>query len=98
MPAKKQKSDLYIRMRSGVIYAAIILAGTLLGNIATMIMIAGAAGICAYEFFMMLRSDAKLPNEVLGIGAAVAYPITYYFFGIKGAIFVTAALIIALLV
>ena len=98
MAEKKQKSDLYIRLRSGAIYAAVILAGSLLGNLATMIMLAGAAGICSFEFFVMLRSDAKLPNEVLGIGAAVAYPVTYYFFGIKGAIFVTAALIVALLV
>lgn len=98
MADRKQKSDLYIRLRSGAIYAAVILAGSLLGNLATMIMLAGAAGICAFEFFVMLRSDAKLPNEVLGIGAAVAYPVTYYFFGIKGTIFVAAALIVALLV
>ena len=94
---EKKHSDLFIRLRSGVIYAVIILAGTLLGNLATMIMLAVAAGISAYEFYFMLRSDAKLPNEVLGIAAAVAYPISYYFFQVKGVIFITAALIIMLL-
>lgn len=98
MAEKKKHSDLFIRLRSGAIYAAIILAGSLLGNFATMIMIAGASGICAFEFYLMLRSDAKLPNELLGIIAAVAYPVVYYFFGIKGDIFVTAAFLVALLV
>ena len=36
------------------------------------------AGICAGEFFYMLRSDAKLPNEMLGIIAAVLYPCLLY--------------------
>ncbi|MDO5427015.1 MAG: hypothetical protein Q4F54_04980 [Coriobacteriia bacterium] len=74
------------------------MAGSLLGNIATLIMVAGAAGICAYEFYFMLRSDAKLPNEALGIAAAVAFPISYFFFQMKGVILVTAALIIMLLI
>ena len=98
MKEKKQHSDLFIRLRSGLIYAIVILAGSLLGNIATMIMIAAAAGISAFEFYFMLRSDAKLPNEALGIAAAVAFPVTYIFFQMKGVIFVTATFIIALLV
>lgn len=76
---KKHSSDLFIRLRSGAIYAAVILLGTLLGNIATMILLSAAAGICAFEFYAMLRSDAKLPNEVLGILGAMAYPVAFYF-------------------
>lgn len=98
MAEQKQKSDLFIRLRSGAIYAVFVLAGSLLGNIATMILIAAASGVAAYEFYFMLRSDAKLPNESLGIGAAVAYPVSYFFFSTKGVIFVTAALIIMLLI
>ena len=98
MAEKKQHSDLFIRLRSGAVYAVIILAGSLLGNIATLVMVAAAAGISAYEFYFMLRSDAKLPNEALGIAAAVAFPVSYFFFQMKGVIFVTAAFIIALLI
>lgn len=94
----KQHSDLFIRMRSGVVYAAVILAGSLLGNIATTIMLACASGICAFEFYYIQRSDAKLPNEALGIIAAVAYPLSYFFFNVKGVIFVTVSLILLLLV
>lgn len=98
MVEANKHSDLYIRLRTGVVYAVIIIAGSLLGNVATMIMLAAAAGISAYEFYFMLRSDAKLPNETLGIAGAVAYPVCYYFFGIKGVLFVTAALIITLMI
>lgn len=98
MSEKKQHSDLFIRLRSGLIYAIVIIAGTLLGNLATMIMLSAASGFAAYEFYVMLRSDAKLPNELLGILAAVFYPISYYFLRTTGVIFVTAALIVALLV
>ena len=55
MAEKKQHSDLFIRLRSGAVYAVIILAGSLLGNIATLVMVAAAAGISAYEFYFMLR-------------------------------------------
>ena len=33
----------------------------------------------------MLRSDAKLPNEMLGIIAAVLYPVSVYVYGLTGA-------------
>lgn len=95
--AKKINSDLFIRLRSGVIYAFCVLVGSLLGNLATMIMLAVAAGICSFEFYLMLRSDAKLPNETIGILGAVAYPVSYYFLGINGCLYATAGLIILLM-
>ena len=39
------------------------------------------AGITAGEFYYMLRSDAKLPNEMLGIIAAMLYPVSVFFLG-----------------
>ena len=95
---KKNRSDLFIRLRSGAIYFAVVIVASLTGNIPTMIMLSLAAGISVYEFFLMLRSDAKLPNEVLGILGAAFFPISYYFFGIKGIIFVSAILILCLFV
>ncbi len=46
----------------------------------------------------MLRSDAKLPNEMLGIIAAVLYPLSVYIAGLVGAMLVSLALLLALLV
>lgn len=95
---KKEKSDLFVRLRTGAVYAIIVLIGSLCGNIATTIMLSLAAGISAYEFYLMLRSDAKLPNETLGIIAAVAYPASFYLFKLEGVVFVTIVFILSLMV
>ena len=95
---KKKKSDLFIRLRSGLIYSIVILVCSFLGNFTTMLMIAAASGICAFEFYKMLKSDAKLPNELLGVLASVAFPVVFYFFNIRGVIFVTGAFVVCLLI
>ena len=46
----------------------------------------------------MLRSDAKLPNEALGVTGSVLYLPATYFWGLSGAMIVTVALLLALLV
>ena len=56
------------------------------------------AGITAGEFYYMLRSDAKLPNEMLGIIAAMLYPLSVFLLGLNGALYVSLALLLALIV
>ena len=56
------------------------------------------AGITAGEFYYMLRQDAKLPNEMLGIIAAMLYPVSVFFLGLNGALYVSLALLLALIV
>ena len=46
----------------------------------------------------MLRADAKLPNEMLGIVAAALYPLSVHFFGLSGALMVSLVLLLALIV
>ena len=45
----------------------------------------------------MLRSDAKLPNELLGIIAAILYPLSVFFFGLAGALMVSVGLLVTLI-
>ena len=45
----------------------------------------------------MLRADAKLPNEMLGIVAAALYPLSVHF-GLSGALVVSLVLLLALIV
>ena len=52
----------------------------------TAIYLAALSAICAGEFFYMLRSDAKLPNEVLGIVASASFPLAMWLFGINGVV------------
>ena len=94
----RNPSDLQVRFRTGVIYTAATVICVLAGNIPMVLMLMVVAGICAGEFFYMLRSDAKLPNEMLGIIAAVLYPLSVYIAGLVGAMLVSLALLLALLV
>lgn len=94
----KNPSNLQVRFRTGVVYTAVTVICVLAGNIPMVLMLMAVAGICAGEFFYMLRSDAKLPNEMLGIIAAVLYPPSVYLAGLVGAMLVSLALLLALLV
>lgn len=94
----KNPSDLQVRFRTGLIYTLVTIVCMLAGDYPTMAYFMVVAGICAGEFFYMLRSDAKLPNEALGITGAVLYVPAMYFFGLTGAMVVTIALLLALLV
>lgn len=94
----KNPSDLQVRFRTGAVYTAVTVVCVLAGNIPMVLMLMAVAGICAGEFFYMLRSDAKLPNEMLGIIAAVLYPLSVYVAGLIGAMLVSLGLLLALLV
>ncbi len=94
----KHPSDFQVRFRTGAVYVGVTVICALICNISTVVMLCAVAGICAGEFFYMLRSDAKLPNELLGTLAAIAYPISVWQLGLTGALLVTGALLIALLV
>ena len=94
----KQPTELQVRFRTGFIYVSISLICTLASEFTTVLFLCVLAGICAGELFYMFRSDAKLPNEVLGILAAIMYPVSVWLFGLAGAMVVTGALLVALLV
>jgi phosphatidate cytidylyltransferase len=94
----KNPSDLQVRFRTGVVYFVSIVACVLAGKIPMVIMLMLMAAICAGEFFYMLRSDAKLPNEMLGVAAAALYPLSAYLGGMAGPMIVSLLLLVALLV
>ncbi len=94
----KNPTDIQVRFRTGLVYTLITVVCILAGDIPTVLMLSATAGIAAGEFYYMLRSDAKLPNEMLGIIAAVLYPISAYFYGLTGIALVGLGLLIALIV
>lgn len=93
----KKLSDLLLRARSAVVYVSVSALCIFLGKWTTMVMIAVTAGICASEFYYMLRADAKLPNELLGIIASVLYPVCFYYLGANGAIALTLLFMLVLI-
>lgn len=94
----KNPSDLQVRFRTGFIYILVTVICIMAGELSTLVYLMGVAGICAGEFFYMLRSDAKLPNEAIGITAAVLYLPATYLRGLEGALIVTIGMLLALLV
>lgn len=94
----KNPSDLQVRFRTGAVYVLISFAGILINNVTMLILVAVTAAICTGEFFYMLRRDAKLPNELLGIVGAVCYPLSVFFFGLEGVLYTSFVLMFALIV
>lgn len=63
------------RAMSGLIYAALILACLLLGRVATMLLVSAMAWLCCSEFYRLERLAGRMPNEVIGLSAALLYPL-----------------------
>ena len=94
----KNPTDLQVRLRTGAVYITVTVLCIVFGRIPMALMLAATAGICAGEFYYMLRQDAKLPNEFFGIVASVLFPIVMCFAGLEGAAGLMLLLAIALLV
>lgn len=65
-----------VRSGFGIAYAAIFIICLLLGAIPTAILISVMSWLCCYEFYRMMRLDGKMPNEFIGLTAAVLFPIS----------------------
>ena len=94
----KNATDLQVRFRTGCVYVALSVLCILVSDWTTVAFLVATAGITAGEFYYMLRSDAKLPNEMLGIIAAMLYPLSVFLLGLNGALYVSLALLLALIV
>lgn len=94
----KSTSDLFIRFRSGFIYIAISVVCVLASDITTVLYLSAVAAICAGEFYAMMRVDAKLVNEWAGIVAAFLYPVSFFLWGVYGAMGLTMLFMVFLVV
>lgn len=94
----RHPSDLQVRVRTGAVYIIVNVVCLLAGTIPTVILLMVVAAMCANEFFVIMRGDAKLPNEALGIVAAALYPLSTWLFGPGGTVIVSLLLLLALLI
>lgn len=67
--------NLLVRALSGALYVAINIAAILLGGRWCALIMAVTAGVCCWEFFRLMRSDGKLPNQFVGIAFAALMPL-----------------------
>ena len=94
----KNATSLQVRFRTGFVYIAISIVAVLVNDITTAIYLALVSAICAGEFYYMMRADAKLPNELIGVVASALYPIATLLWGLRGLALVTVLLVLALIV
>ena len=59
----------------GVGYAVLVLSCLLMGRWATTALLCVFAWQCCNEFYKMMRMAGRMPNELIGLAAAVAFPI-----------------------
>ena len=63
------------RAAAGIVYAVLFIGCLLLGKFPTALFVAVMSGLCCFEFYRMARRDGKVPNEHIGIAAAVLFPV-----------------------
>lgn len=74
--AQSRLRSFLVRAGFGLIYAGLFIACLVLGTVPTALFISAMSWLCCYEFFRMVRLDGKVPNEFLGLSAAVLFPLS----------------------
>ena len=92
--ARDFTEKLLTRAAYGVIYAVLTVGCLFLGRTATAILIALYAWLCCSEFFRMCRMGGRMPNEVLGLTAALLFPMIARIFGVRAMVFVAFFLLV----
>lgn len=99
LPSKvAHPSNLAVRTATGAIYILLTVVCVLVSGFTTALYLSLLSAICANEFYYMLRADAKLPNELLGVCAAALFPLVMWLFDISGVCIALAVYILVLLV
>ncbi|WP_342590838.1 phosphatidate cytidylyltransferase [Olsenella profusa] len=93
--ARSSAERLLTRSTSGAIYAVVTLACALLGPIPTMALIAAEAWLCCSEFFRICRMAGRMPNETIGLAAALLFPVAAYANGLLALTLVIFVLLMA---
>lgn len=88
---------LITRTLSGVIYVVVIVGCLVWGIIPTAVLLAAMAWLCCSEFFRITRMAGRRPSEILGLGAALAFPLAACIPGLVGTEMLLCILCILLL-
>lgn len=75
-PSGGKLHSFIVRTGAGIIYAVVFIGSLLLGVLPTAIFTSVMSVLCCYEFYRMVRLDGKVPNEAIGLVAAVLFPLS----------------------
>ena len=93
--ARSSAEKLLTRTMSGAIYAIVTLACVLGGSLTTTLLVTAEAWLCCSEFFRICRMGGRMPNESLGLVAALLFPIAAYLHGLAACTLVVLLLLVA---
>ena len=93
--ARSSAERLLTRTTSGAIYAIVTLACILVGPIPTTLLIAAEAWLCCSEFYRICRMGGRMPNETVGLAAAIVFPLAAHVNGLFALTLVILILLMA---
>jgi phosphatidate cytidylyltransferase len=93
-PAGLSLTSLLPRIGTAMVFGAVVLAGLWFGGVWLAVLFALFAGLSSTEFYALQRREHRLPNELVGVAAATALPLTAWIWGMKG-MFVVITLLLA---
>ena len=92
-PAGIQRSSLVTRVMTAAVYGIVLLTALWFGGVYLGVVVGVIAALAAAEFFAITRREHRLPNEVLGVLAALAMPVAAALWAFDGLIAVVSVLL-----
>lgn len=86
---------LLTRTTSGAIYAILVVGCIFLHPLAIVVLVSAMAWLCCSEFYRICRMAGRMPMELVGLTAAVAFPIASYIWRLPGIVLFILLLLIA---
>lgn len=93
--ARTSAERLLTRTTSGAIYAIVTLICIFAGPVTTTVLVAAEAWLCCSEFFRICRMGGRMPNEVVGLFAALLFPFSALWHGLLALTLVIFVLLMA---
>lgn len=93
--ARGAAEKLLTRTVYGAIYAFLITGCLFAGRTPTAVIVALLAWLCCSEFFRLCRMAGRMPNEIIGLTAAVVFPAFARIFDLRAMVFAVFLLIIS---
>lgn len=85
LPSQKARGTaekLLARTTSGAVYAIVTLACLFAGPLTTTLLVVAESWLCCSEFFRICRMGGRMPNESIGLAAALLLPPAAYAYGL----------------
>lgn len=80
--ARSSAEKLLTRTTSGAIYAFLTLVCVFVGPLAVTLLMVAEAWLCCSEFYRICRMGGRMPNETIGLAAALLMPVAAYLYGL----------------